>query len=149
MRYVLITQKNILIRVDIVLHINVLQPNCVSIYSPSGPLPEDGERARIELKNQLRDVVSQFEAANADKSVVEHVKDTVDTLLQDTMFWQYQANSLAIFITGDSFETYRLPNRFTATVDIADRFYIKPLLRTITFPHSAYVLSLPQNNVRL
>ncbi|HLS00803.1 MAG TPA: hypothetical protein VK054_02295, partial [Beutenbergiaceae bacterium] len=141
--------KDIPSRADIDLLANVRQPNCVSIYTPSGPLPEDGERARIELKNQLRDVVSQFEAANADKSVVEHVKDTVDTLLQDTMFWQYQANSLAIFITGDSFETYRLPNRFTATVDIADRFYIKPLLRTITFPQSAYVLALAQNNVRL
>src|SRR5690625_5207018 len=46
------------------------------------------------------------------------------------------------------FETYRLPNRFTATVDIADRFYIKPLLRTITFPQSAYVLALAQNSVR-
>src|SRR5699024_7716955 len=57
--------------------------------------------------------------------------------------------SLAVFINEDMFETYRLPNQFTATVDIADRFYIKPLLRTITFPQSAYVLALSQNNVRL
>lgn len=141
--------KDIPSRADIDVLANVRQPNCVSIYTPSGPLPEDGERARIELKNQLRDVVAQCEAAGTDKSVIDHIKESVENLLKDTMFWQYQANSLAIFIAEDMVETYRLPNRFTATVDIADRFYIKPLLRTITFPQSAYVLALAQNNVRL
>ncbi len=141
--------KDIPSRGDIDLLAGVREANCVSIYTPSGPLPEDGERARIELKNQLREVVSQLEAADAGRPVIEHVKESVESLLQDTLFWQYQSKSLAVFINDDMLETYRLPNEFTATVDIADRFYIKPLLRTITFPQSAYVLALSQNNVRL
>lgn len=142
-------QKDIPSRGDIDLLAAVREPNCVSIYTPTGPLPEDGERARIELKNQLRDVVGQLEAAGTSKATVEHVKSSVESLLQDVLFWQYQSNSLAVFISPDSLDTYRLPNDFTATVDIADRFYIKPLLRTITFPQSAYVLALAQNSVRL
>lgn len=141
--------KDIPSRGDIDLLAAVREPNCVSIYTPAGPLPEDGERARIELKNQLREVLGQLEAAQADKDVLERVKEAVETLLQDALFWQYQSNSLAVFISEGMFETFRLPNRFTATVDIADRFYIKPLLRTITFPQSAYVLALAQNSVRL
>lgn len=141
--------KDIPSRGDIDLLAAVRESNCVSIYTPAGPLPEDGERARIELKNQLRDVVSQLESAETDKAVVERVKESVESLLQDVLFWQYQSNSLAVFINGETFETYRLPNEFTSTVDIADRFYIKPLLRTITFPQSAYVLALSQNNVRV
>lgn len=141
--------KDIPSRSDIDILAAVRQPSSVSIYTPSGPLPEDGERARIELKNQLRDAVTQLEEADAERSVVEHIKSSVDTLLQDPLFWQYQANSLAVFINEDTFETYRLPNKLVSTVDIADRFYIKPLLRTITFSQSAYVLALSQNNVRL
>lgn len=141
--------KDIPSRADIDLLAAVREPNCVSIYTPSGPLPEDGERARIELKNQLREVVNQLESAEVDKAVIERVKESVESLLEDVLFWQYQSNSLAVFVNEEMFETYRLPNRFTATVDIADRFYLKPLLRTITFPQSAYVLALAQNSVRL
>jgi hypothetical protein len=32
---------------------------------------------------------------------------------------------------------------------VSDRFHLKPLLRAITFPHSAYVLALSENAVRL
>ncbi len=141
--------KDIPSRGDIDLLAEVRDPHCVSIYTPAGSMPEDGERARLELKNQLRDVTTQLEAANADKSVIENVKTSVESLLSDSRFWQYQSKSLAVFIGGDRFDTYRLPNEFTATVDVADRFYIKPLLRTITFSQSAYVLALSQNSVRL
>lgn len=143
------THKNIPSRDDIDQLAAVRESNCVSIYTPAGPLPEDGERARIELKNQLREVLTQMEAAETPKEVVDRVRDSVESLLADTLFWQYQANSLAVFINEDTFDTYRLPNQLVATVDIADRFYIKPLLRTITFPQSAYVLALSQKDVRL
>jgi hypothetical protein len=32
---------------------------------------------------------------------------------------------------------------------VSDRFHLKPLLRAVTFPHSAFVLALAQNSVRL
>lgn len=141
--------KDIPSRGDIDLLAAVREPNSVSIYTPVGHLPEDGERARIELKNQLREATSQMEAAEVDKAVIERVKESVESLLRDTMFWQYQSNSLAVFVSAEVFETFRLPNVLGATVDVSDRFYIKPLLRTITFPQSAYVLALSQKDVRL
>lgn len=141
--------KNIPTRQDIDFLASVSTPGSVSIYTPAGPLSSDGERARIELKNQLRDVITQLEASNAPKQTVNGIKEKVESLLNNTMFWQYQSNSLAIFVNDDTFETYRLPNKLTATVDVADRFYIKPLVRTITFSQSAYVLALAGNSVRL
>ena len=45
--------------------------------------------------------------------------------------------------------TFRLPNRLTEMVAVADRFHLKPLLRSITFPQVALVLALAQNSVRL
>lgn len=141
--------KNIPTRQDIDFLASVSTPGSVSIYTPAGPLSSDGERARIELKNQLRDVITQLEASDTPKQTVNGIKEKVESLLNNTMFWQYQSNSLAIFVNDDIFETYRLPNKLTATVDVADRFYIKPLVRTITFSQSAYVLALAGNSVRL
>lgn len=143
------SHKNIPSRQDIDFLASVRAPGTVSIYTPAGPLSSDGERARIELKNQLRDAVTQLEEANTEKQIVARVKEQIESLLDNSMFWQYQSNSLAIFINGEVFETYRLPNKLTATVEVADRFYIKPLVRTITFSQSAYILALAGNSVRL
>lgn len=45
--------------------------------------------------------------------------------------------------------TFRLPNRLVSNVEVADRFFVKPLLRTVTFPQVALVLALAQGSVRL
>jgi hypothetical protein len=34
-------------------------------------------------------------------------------------------------------------------VEVSDRFHLKPLLRAVTFPHTAFVLALSQSGVRL
>ncbi len=35
--------------------------------------------------------------------------------------------------------TFRLPNRLTNAVEVGDRFYVKPLLRAVTFPGKASI----------
>jgi hypothetical protein len=49
----------------------------------------------------------------------------------------------------DSLRTYRLPNRLVSIVEVSDRFHVKPLLRSVTFPQAAVVLALAQGSVRL
>lgn len=138
--------KDIPTRSDIEALAAVRQPGCVSIYLPSGPLPEDGERARIELKNKRQHVLEQLDG---DPGLAETVAGALDELIDDVMFWQYQGRSLAVLVGPDILETFRLPNRLTGTADVADRFYLKPLTRAITFAQSAHVLALAQNSVRL
>jgi hypothetical protein len=45
--------------------------------------------------------------------------------------------------------TFRLANRLVSLVEVSDRFHLKPLLCALTFPHTAFVLALSQNSVRL
>lgn len=45
--------------------------------------------------------------------------------------------------------TYRLANDLVSMVQVADRFHLKPLFRAVTFPHSAFILALSENAVRL
>ena len=75
--------------------------------------------------------------------------DNLSDLLDDDEFWRFQANSLAVFATPDTIRAYRLANDLTSMVQVSDRFHMKPLLRAVTFPHSAFILALSENAVRL
>lgn len=125
------------------------EPGCVSIYLPTSSLPSETEQARIQLKNLVRTATEQLVAAGTDEKLVAAITDSVDTMVADRDFWRYLSNSLAIFVNGSGIRSYRLPNRLIAVSEVSDRFYIKPLLRSITFPQSAFILALAQNSVRL
>jgi len=69
--------------------------------------------------------------------------------VEDDEFWAFQARSLAVLATPDGARTWRLPNRLTESLEIADRFHIKPLIRAATFPHEALVLILAAGGARV
>jgi hypothetical protein len=119
------------------------EPGSVSAYLPTSPLPQDAEAARIELKNLAAEAQRQLGDAG------RGVREQFEALLGDDAFWAHLANSLAVFATADSLRTFRLPNRLVSMVEVSDRFHLKPLLRSVTFPQAALVLALTQNSVRL
>jgi hypothetical protein len=114
---------------------------CVSIYLPTSPLPQEAEAARIEFKNLASEALRQADHAG--------LREHLDDLHDDEAFWSSLAISLAVLATPDSLQTFRLPNRLTAMVEVSDRFHLKPLLRSVTFPQAALVLALAQGSVRL
>jgi hypothetical protein len=120
---------------------------CVSIYLETSPLPQDAQAGRIELKNLAAEAAQQLQ--NADRRTVADIEEALDELVDDEEFWTEQANSLAVFAAPGSVSTYRLPNRLTSAVEVADRFYVKPLLRAVTFPQAGFVLALAAGSVRL
>lgn len=122
---------------------------CVSIYLETTPLSHQWEASRIELGNLMRKAVGQLEAKGIDKTRIATMSQAIADLSADYDFWQHQAYSLAIFLTPDAIRTFRLPNRLTGTVQVSDRFHLKPLLRSITFRNAAYVLALSENSARL
>ncbi len=121
----------------------------VSIYLETSPITQEAQAARIGLKNLAADAAAQFARAGVDRRDIAAVGDALDELGDDEDFWAEQARSLAIFASPESVQTFRLPNRFTSEVEVADRFYVKPLLRAITFPQAAFVLVLAAGSVRL
>lgn len=122
---------------------------CVSIYLATTPLSQFADASRIELRNLMREAVSQLEAKGIAKPQIAALNAHVDQLADDYEFWRLQAHSLAVLLTPDRMRTFRLPNRLTSTVQVSDRFHLKPLLRSITFKNAAFVLALSENAVRL
>ncbi|EAQ34135.1 hypothetical protein NB311A_09431 [Nitrobacter sp. Nb-311A] len=122
---------------------------CVSIYVRTTPLTQDVEASRIETGNLAKQAYAQLEAGGLDKRRLALLAEQLDDLLDDDEFWRFQAHSLAIFATPDTIQTFRLANRLQSTIEVADRFLLKPLMRAITFPNEAFVLAISENDVRL
>jgi hypothetical protein len=122
---------------------------CVSIYLPTTPVSQEAAGERIELKNLARQALHELEAAKADKRRVAALMEHLDDLLDDGEFWRFQARSLAVLATPDSVRTFRVPNALTAMVEVSDRFHLKPLFRTVTFPNTCFVLALAEGSVRV
>lgn len=123
-------------------------PASVSIYLPTEPTSID-QGERIALKNLVSEAVDQLRTAGTPKRDIAALEEHFADLAADDEFWRFQARTLAVFATPESLVSYRLPNRLVKMVGVADRFHLKPLLRSITFPQVGLVLALSQNSVRL
>lgn len=122
---------------------------CVSIYLETTPLTQESGASRITLGNLARQAREQLEDAGFDKRRLALLMEQLEALEADDEFWRVQANSLAILATPDTLRTFRLANHLTTMAQVSDRFHLKPLLRAVSFPHSAYILALSENAVRL
>ena len=98
---------------------------CVSIYLPTTPQTQHVAASRIAFGNLTKTALAQLNEAG------------------------FQAHSLAVLATPDSVRTFRLATAIGNTVEVSNRFHVKPLLRAIAFPQHAFVLTLSENAVRL
>src|SRR4051795_5442652 len=126
----------------------VRDPACVSIYLPTAP-EESGGRGRIEFKNLSAEALEQLAPAPLARGALDEMREVLDDLAEDEAFWARQAHSLAVFATPSGARTFQVPNRLSPMVEVSDRFHVKPLLRSATFPQAAFVLALSQNAARL
>jgi hypothetical protein len=135
-------------RADLEQLLSVRDAACVSIYLPTAP-EERGERDRLEFKSLVAEALEQLTAASIERDSINDLRDVLDDLADDDAFWARQAHSLAVFATPSGARTFQVANQLSPMVEVSDRFHLKPLLRSATFPHAAFVLALSQNGARL
>lgn len=128
--------------------LRVVHPGSVSIYVPTDPA-SPGQRERLAFAGLAGDAVLRLRERGRPRAEVAAVEERLDDLADDEETWDALARSLAVFATAESIAVLRLPNVLEERVEVADRFALAPLLRTLTFPQLAYVLALGQNAVRL
>lgn len=136
-------------RADIVRLGAVRASACVSIYLPTTPLTQDAQADRIALKNLAASAVGQLRAQGAGKAEADAIDEALADLVDDDEFWRFQARSLAVLATPAETLSFRLANHLQPMALAGERFFIKPLLRALTVPQSAYVLALAQGSARL
>ncbi len=124
---------------------STIEPWCVSVYTPTEVRTPTPDKNRVAFENQAKEVLDQVTDKGSRVSLEEEFADLID----DDEYWRYQSRTLVVLATPERMRTYRVPNRLEAGATVGDRFDIKPLLRTITFPQDAFVLALSENAVRL
>lgn len=122
---------------------------CVSIYLPTTPVTQDAQGDRIVLKNLTKEAVRELQSSGADDRLIAEIVEQIYDLIDDDEFWRVQAHGLAIFVTPENMQAFRLPTALVPLVKASDRFHLKPLLRSVSFPQSCYVLALAQKSVRV
>lgn len=122
---------------------------CVSFYIETTPVTQEIGASRIAYANAVREAVAQLERMDLDKRRLLQIEEGFDDLAEDDAFWDRQARSLAVLATADHVWTYRLANRVAPTVQVSDRFHLRPLLRALTSAQKGFVLALAENSVRL
>lgn len=121
----------------------------VSIYLPTTPITPEAEGDRIAFKNLARQAVEELRSDGLAAREVDELESELEDLHDDDAFWTELSHSLAVFASPGGLRSFRLPNRLTEAVQVADRYYVKPLLRAVTFPQTAFVLALAEGSVRL
>lgn len=117
----------------------------VSIYTPTESDAADPDKNRIAFWDQVRRALGTVTDSEARAALEEEF----DVHIDDAEFWRYQSRTLVTLATPTRIRTYRLPNELNASETVGDRFYLKRLLRAVTFPQSAFVLALAEGSVRL
>ena len=103
--------------------------HCVSIYLPTHRVTQETTRDRLVLRDLTNQAIQQLNDAGADSDDVADIESHLLHLAEDDdEFWIDQADSLAIFASPNRFETHRLPNHLSASVEVSDQFHITPLL---------------------
>ena len=120
----------------------------VSIYVPTTPVSAQVSASQIDLKNAIGEALGQLRDADFDKRELAALEEGLTDVLDDEE-WQFQAHTLAVFATPERAVTFRLGNRVARTVEVSDRFHVKPLFRVASFPQVALVLALAAGSVRL
>ena len=122
---------------------------CVSIYLPATTLSQNSDVTRIGLKNAVKAARLQLSEGGFDVDKRDSALARIEALDGDYEFWRVQANSLAVLATANELRTFRLANHLIETVQVADRYHLKPILRAISFRHNAFVLAFSQKEARL
>ncbi len=112
---------------------------CVSIYLPTHRAGRETED-RIRLKNLL---------ADAEQLVSTPILAAGHDLVEDSLFWRYQADGLAVFAAPGVFRAFRLPATLPEMVRVGDVFHLVPVLPLLAGDGTFFVLALSQKSVRL
>ena len=122
---------------------------CVSIYMPTHRIWSESPQDSIRFRNLLKKAEDLIAEVYPDDHYAPEVLEHARELIEDEEFWRHQSDGLAVFLSPDFFETFRVARSFSEQVKVGPRFHVKPLVPVFTGDGRFYVLAVSQNKVRL
>lgn len=123
--------------------------HAVTIYVPTSPSPQERSLSQTAVKSAFDDAVRRLKQDGASHGLVERLRSQWRSVDQDSELWGRLSSSLAIFLAPEVNEVFVLPNQLEPQSQLADHFDLGQLLRSVTFPHEAYAVTISANGWRL
>jgi hypothetical protein len=121
----------------------------ISIFLPTHRYGRETQQDPIRFKNLINDAENRLLAKGLSQTEINNRLKPARDLLENLDFWDHSSDGLALFISSDKFEKYRLPITFDEVLVISSKFHLKPLLPFFTKDGHFYILSLSQNQIQL
>lgn len=120
----------------------------VSIYLPTSRLTTESKNNEIRFKNLLKKVESKLISVYPGK-LGENILSDLKDLAEDKKFWANQLDGLGVLATSEDVVVYKLQRDVMEYVEVADTFYIKPLLNAYQTDDSFQILALNKSDFTL
>jgi len=120
----------------------------VSIYLPTSRLTTESKNNEIRFKNLLKKVESTL-ASDYPGKQGEKILSDLKELAEDKKFWANQLDGLGVIATSEDVVVYKLQRDVMEYVEVADTFYIKPLLNAYQTDDSFQILALNKSDFTL
>ncbi len=125
------------------------QGPCISMFLPTHAAGRDGQQDALRLKNLAAAAERELVRMGVRSSEARDLLDPVRDLPNEASFWEKRSHGLAVFLSPDVFDRFRVPLELEESLAVNQRFQIKPLLPLLSSGDRFFVLALSQNRVRL
>ncbi|MEX0648810.1 MAG: hypothetical protein WEA56_12450 [Balneolaceae bacterium] len=123
--------------------------NLITITLPTHKVGEQSKQDPIRFKNLLNEVEAHLKEQKIKETEIEKILEKPRELLDKPIFWSHVDKGLAVYISEDLFEVYKLPYEVDQYVYINSHFLITPLLPMTSMDGTFCVLTVSRQKVRL
>lgn len=121
----------------------------VSIYMPTIRAGREVRQNATRFKNMIKQAQNRLAELKLEEGPLANQLNKAAELHDNDDWWQHQSDGLAMFLTEDRFEKYRVPLSFAELVTVNTTAHVRPLVRLLQGDGQFYVLAVSQNDVRL
>lgn len=121
----------------------------VSIYMPTARAGAEVRENPIRAKALIKDAETGLKANGATEEEAAEILGPLVALLEDTEYWQYLADGLAMYAAKGFWRAYRLTIDFPEVAHVSDRLAVLPVVSAGVHQDNFLLLALSQNKVRL
>ena len=129
--------------------LGTISGRAVSIYMPTARAGAEVRENPIRAKALIKEAEAGLKANGATEEEVTEILAPLVALLEDTEYWQFLADGLAMFAAKGFWKAYRLTIDFPEVAHVSDRFAVLPVVSAAVHHDDFLLLALSQNKVRL
>ncbi|MDZ7754944.1 hypothetical protein [Rhodohalobacter sp.] len=121
----------------------------VTITLPTHKTGEESKQDPIRLKNLLAEAVSILKENGKKESDAEKYLKSAFDLLDKPLFWAHADKGLAIYISEDESDIFKLPYKLDSEVYVNDHHLITPLLPMLSMDGTFCVVAVSRQEAKL